>query len=174
MNAPLQAQTAPEAPQAAEIVPADSRPTSGSAIPWKPVLATAAAVLVAAVLYAGWEAREARPSMAAIPDRGEYLADSDMVQLQQNREALESAGLAAGTIYVRDFAVEDGDAVLFNGATIPLTRRPTPLTATPGTLVLSAVAGSTGCVTLEVGDASGVYQLCLRDGDPIHTRARAR
>ncbi len=172
MNAQHQAQTASEAPQAAEIAPADSRPTPGPVIPWKPVLATAAAALVAAVLYAGWEAREARPSMAAIPDRGEYLADSDMVQLQQNREALESAGLAAGTIYVRDFAAEDGDAVLFNGVTIPLTRHPTPLTVTPGTVVLSAVAGSTGCVTVEIAAGAGVYQLCLRNGDPIHTRAR--
>lgn len=172
MNVQQQAQTAPEAPQAAEIVPADARPTPGPEIPWKPVLATAAAALVAAVLYAGWEAREARPGAAAIPDRGEYLADSDMAQLEQNRTALESAGLAAGTIYVRDYAVEDGDAVLFNGATIPLTRRPTPLTVTPGTVVLSAVAGSTGCVTVEIGDGAGVYQLCLRNGDPIHTRAR--
>lgn len=169
MNAQHQAQTTQQAP---EITPAGRNLAPARAVPWKPVLAVSAAVAVAAVLSAGFQAHQAQPSIAAIPDRGEHLVDSDMVQLQQNREALESAGLASGTIYVRDYAAEDGDAVILNGARILLADRPTPLTVTPGPLILTAAAGSTGCVTVEIGDPSGVYQLCLRDGDPIRTRAR--
>lgn len=144
-------------------------PAAPRELPWKPVLAVTVAVLAGAIIWAGLSV----PAVAPVADQGENLVDADVAQLRLNREALESAGLAAGNaVYVRDFAAVDGDAVIFNGTRIPLTSRPTPLTVGPGAVELVAAAGSTGCVSVEVGDGAGVYQLCLRDGDPIRTRAR--
>lgn len=142
---------------------------AGRAVPWKAVAAGVAAVAAAFVLHAGLTV----PAPPAVPDSGERLGASDMAQLDTNRQALESAGIAAGSnVYVRDYAAIDGDAVILNGVTIPLGSLPTMLAVTPGPVELMAVAGSTGCVTVEIGDGAGVYQLCLRDGDPIRTRAR--
>lgn len=146
-----------------------TRPRPASPVPWKILGAAVAAVAAGAVLWAGLTVPGAPPAL----DAGENLSTGDLAQLATNREALEYAGLAAGTaVYVRDFGMVDGDAVVFNGATIPLQRLPIMLNVTPGPIELMAVAGSTGCVTVEVGDGAGVYQLCLRDGDPVRTRAR--
>lgn len=146
-----------------------TRPESASPVPWKILGVAVAAVAAGAVLWAGLTV----PGAPAALDAGEGLSAGDLAQLAINHGALESAGLAAGAaVYVRDFGVIDGDAVVFNGVTIPLQRLPTMLNVTPGSVELMAVAGSTGCVTIEVGDGAGVYQLCLRDGDPIRTRAR--
>lgn len=165
MSAP---QIEQEARHASAEEQASLAPAPPRELPWRPVLAITVAVLAGAVLWAGLST----PAAAPAADQGENLVDADMAQLQLNREALESAGLAAGgTVYVRDFGVVDGDAVLFNGTRIPLTSKPTPLAVGRGAVELVAAAGSTGCVSVEVGDGAGVYQLCLRDGDPIHTRA---
>lgn len=155
---------------APQIEHATTEPTGApNDLPWRPVLAATVAALAGAIVWAGLSSPTAGPAA----DMGEHLAGADLAQLDANRGALEAAGLAAGsTIYVRDYAAIDGDAVLFNGARIPLGAQPAQLTVSPGRLTLAAVTGSTGCVTVEIGDSAGVYQLCLRDGDPIRTRAR--
>lgn len=162
----------PQQPPAEKSVPSwDKLAPDGTArpMPWKAVAAGVAAVAAAFVLHAGLTVPSAPPA----PDSGERLAPSDMAQLDTNRQALESTGIAAGSnVYVRDYAVVDGDAVVLNGVTIPLEALPTMLAVAPGPVELMAVAGATGCVTVEIGDGAGVYQLCLRDGDPIRTRAR--
>lgn len=166
MTVQQQPQNAPGATQST--TPTDG-PRGLSAMAWRAVSVGVVAAAVAAVLYAGWQGREALKYNARAVDYGENLSVGDLAQLDQNRAALEAGGLAAGMIYVRDFAAVDGDAVIVNGTAVPLTSAPTPLEVGAGPLVLVAAAGSTGCVTVEVGDASGVYQLCLRDGDPIGT-----
>jgi hypothetical protein len=138
-------------------------------VPWKAIAAGVTAIAAAFVIHAGLTV----PTPPAAPDAGEQLGGSEMAQLDTNRSALESAGLAAGSnIYVRDYAAIDGDAVVLNGLRVPLEALPTMLAVARGPVELMAVAGSTGCVTVEIGDGAGVYQLCLRDGDPIRTRAR--
>lgn len=169
MSAP---QIEQEARHAAAEGKASLDPVAPRELPWRPALVVAAAAAVAAVLFAGFQAYQAQPSVSAIADQGERLSSADMAQLEENRGALESAGLASGTIYVRDYAAEDGDGVVLNGTRITIFNQPTPLSVTSGPLMLTAAAGSTGCVTVEIGDSAGGYQLCLRDGDPIRTRAR--
>lgn len=165
MNAPQQVQQAQEAPGAPSLVqsPSEAMPT-----PWKAFFASVIAVSAGAVIFVGAQAYVP----ATAQDRAERITPADMEQLEKNRAALEANGLVAGTVYVRDYAVIDGDVVVLNGAPVPLVSSPTPLDITAGSVMLIAGAGQLGCVTVEIGDINGAYQLCLRDGDPIRTRAR--
>lgn len=100
-----------------------------------------------------------------------------IAQLQENRSLLEKNGLSKNFL-VRDYADIDDDKVIINGGgVVHLVAAPIPLTGEPGSLVMRAGAGESGCVTIEVIDTDkpmgeGTYDLCLQDGDPIKTYIR--
>lgn len=133
-------------------------------LPKVSVIAGAAAAAVLAVTM--W-AMSPETTPTAVAGFGEVI-ELTPGDLEHNRMLLEVNGISKN-FTVRDYSTIDGDRVLVNGSQIPLNGAPTPIGGSPGTLNLVASAGSIGCVTVEIADEVSVYQLCLRDGDPIKT-----
>lgn len=99
----------------------------------------------------------------------EHLPDFTKEMADQNRIALEKNGLSRN-FRVRDFGAVDQDEVILNGSpAIVLTGSPTPVAAAPGSMNMKAIAGTQGCVSIEVQDDKLTYQLCLQDGEQINT-----
>lgn len=127
------------------------------------VKGAAAAAVVAVAMWA-----LSPSSVTTVKGFGEVIALTE-AELDMNRMLLEMNGINKN-FTVRDYSAIDGDMVDINGsAQINLNASPVPLAGDPGELELSAIAGSSGCVTVEIADEVSVYQLCLRDGDPIKT-----
>lgn len=75
---------------------------------------------------------------------------------------LVAEGLPAQGVTVRDYADIDGDGVFANGVRVVVGAAPTPIGLAPGALTLTAFAGTSGCITLEVAaPGRAPYQLCL-------------
>lgn len=76
---------------------------------------------------------------------------------------LVADGLPQHGVTIRDWAAIDGDGVEANGVRLIAGAEPQPLILSPGVLVLKPIAGTRGCVSLEItAPGRPPYQLCLR------------
>lgn len=163
--------TQPQQRPRVEVIPAKPRPSSiDGASPAEdpaiaaekraalPVLAAAAALAVvllgAAAVVGGLRGGGAAAALVevAVPT----------AQHEAELARLVAEGLPAAGVTVRDYADIDGDGVYANGVRVVAAAAPTPIGLSPGVLTLTAFAGSSGCITLEVAAPGRVpYQLCL-------------
>lgn len=172
-NTQAEAQQEAEADAAAAAAKADAQPNAEGHSSGRTGVIAGAVLVVAAVAAIALSSMVGNGAGAAIGDSKEGINASAMAQLDTNRSALEKTGMKAGTLRFRDWGVIDGDALTLNGAFVgPLRSDYLALSTGAGSMIIQAKAGSLGCVSVEVADEAGaVYQLCLKDGEPIKTFA---
>lgn len=118
------------------------------------------AIAVVAVFVAAYFVLRPAPLDATAAGLAAEKSSLSAEQARNNLERLQKNGLAK-TFFVRDFESIDGDGLAINGRTVIAGGGYTQVAATPGVVTATAVAGPLGCVSIEIADANGVYQLCL-------------